>query len=305
MENLNSEIIRLIDNSLAVGTRKVYLKAWEDFDNFRGTFGFGCSWPAPYQHVAAFIANCTLEGLAPSTINCKISGISFRHKLCGWEDPSDNFLIRKLKEGYKRGNKSQDNRWPITQPILLRLIQMVEAICYNNYEALMFKAAFLIAYFGFLRVGEFTLKPQINSANIIALSDVQQVSGKVHLRIRVSKADQSGRGEVLIISQNPDVQICPVRAMAQYLTVRPKLEGPLFVHLQGNILTAAQFSALLKKVIKAIGLDPAHFSAHSFRIGAATSAAAKGIPLDQIMQMGRWHSNSVLSYIRPSREIVL
>jgi hypothetical protein len=37
-----------------------------------------------------------------------------------------------------------------------------------------------------------------------------------------------------------------------------------------------------------IGLDPKFYKGHSFHIGAATSAAAKGIPLSVIQNMGRW-----------------
>ena len=37
---------------------------------------------------------------------------------------------------------------------------------------------------------------------------------------------------------------------------------------------------------------------HSFRIGAATWAAAKGFTDTQIRQLGRWKSNAFLNYIR-------
>lgn len=46
-----------------------------------------------------------------------------------------------------------------------------------------------------------------------------------------------------------------------------------------------------------IGLDPKFYKGHSFRIGAATSAAARGIPLSVIQNMGRWKSDSFMRYI--------
>ena len=88
-------------------------------------------------------------------------------------------------------------------------------------------------------------------------------------------------------------------AVHDYIQVRPSTEGPLFIHFGGSPLTRYQFSALLKEGIKAMGLSPAEFSPHSFRIGAATSAAVGGIPIDRIMTMGRWRSSAVNSYIRP------
>jgi hypothetical protein len=43
-----------------------------------------------------------------------------------------------------------------------------------------------------------------------------------------------------------------------------------------------------------IGLDPKFYKGHMFRIGAATSAAARGIPLSVIQNMGRWKSDAVI-----------
>ena len=98
-----------------------------------------------------------------------------------------------------------------------------------------------------------------------------------------------------------DVSLCPVLAMAKFLEIRPLKSGPLFIHFGGDVLTRYQFSSILKKGIISMGLSPSGFSPHSFRIGAATSAAINGIPIDTIKNMGRWQSSSVKLYIRPHR----
>ena len=41
------------------------------------------------------------------------------------------------------------------------------------------------------------------------------------------------------------------------------------------------------------------YNTHSLQIGAATSAAAAGIPVKTIKQLGWWRSNAYRSYIRP------
>ena len=50
------------------------------------------------------------------------------------------------------------------------------------------------------------------------------------------------------------------------------------------------------------GVDPTHYSGHSFCIGAATTAAAKGVSDATIQVLGRWASDSYTRYIRVPRQ---
>ena len=49
------------------------------------------------------------------------------------------------------------------------------------------------------------------------------------------------------------------------------------------------------------GLDASLYSGHSFRIGAATSAAQAGIQDSIIQALGRWSSGAFLVYVRTQR----
>ena len=46
------------------------------------------------------------------------------------------------------------------------------------------------------------------------------------------------------------------------------------------------------------GIDALHFSGHSFRIGTASVAAARGVADSTIQSLGRWKSDSFERYIR-------
>ena len=64
----------------------------------------------------------------------------------------------------------------------------------------------------------------------------------------------------------------------RYLAVRPPGDGQLFVWKNSQPLTRTTFVTCLRKGLQSAGLDMSQFSGHSLRIGAATSAAAVGVP---------------------------
>ena len=62
---------------------------------------------------------------------------------------------------------------------------------------------------------------------------------------------------------------------------------------------------LLKGCLTWAGFDHSKFNSHSFRIGAATTAAAKGLEDCIIKTLGRWESAAYLKYVKILREQLL
>ena len=83
-----------------------------------------------------------------------MAGISNHHRLRGWDDPTRHFLIKKIVEGFRRSNSKPDSRLPITFPILVKIVHSLPFVCSSTFEAILFKTAYLLAYFGLLRVSE-------------------------------------------------------------------------------------------------------------------------------------------------------
>ena len=274
----------------------------QKFIDFRIQFQLVPVWPAPEVHIIMFISYLSSENFAPSTINSHVSALSFVHNINGWDNPTDSFLIKKLKEGCRRVNHRVDSRLPITPSLLSKLVKILPVICKSSYEVQLFTAAFLLAFFGFLRVGEFasTDRSGTNDFKLIARDDIAVSGSCLSLRIRYSKTDQRGVQSWLRIEGSSTPHLCPVLAVTNFLESRPQGSGPLFIHFNRQVLSSYQFSFVLKEGIKQIGLSPASFSSHSFRIGAATTAAMSGFSEELIKTYGRWKSSAFQVYIRPN-----
>ena len=97
--------------------------------------------------------------------------------------------------------------------------------------------------------------------------------------------DQLKKGEIITLQRvTKDDAVCPVAAMKKLVDSRPKLSNKVFVHLDSSDLTRYQFQAVLKKAANFLGWQSESFSSHSFRIGAATTAAINGVPEDIIIK---------------------
>ena len=71
---------------------------------------------------------------------------------------------------------------------------------------------------------------------------------------------------------------------------------------QGRAITKPHFVARTRDILATLGLPQSQFAGHSFRIGAATAAAAAGVEDSTIQTLGRWSSAAFLQYIRTPKE---
>ena len=89
--------------------------------------------------------------------------------------------------------------------------------------------------------------------------------------------------------------ICPIAALLAYLAAQGQQgSGPLFCFKDGRYLTRQRFVEHVGTALQQSGINPAHYSGHSFRISAATTAAAYGLEDSLIQTLGRWESTAFL-----------
>lgn len=289
-----------------MNTKASYESALKLFSEFRLINDHADIWPPPLGVVIDFIAFMSLKGMSPSTARCYISGIAFACKVKDLSDPTGNFIISKMLNGFKKMHRRVDTRLPITHELLERILRTLPTVCYTSYEAELFSAVFSLAFFGFFRVGELVISSLNNEGHALRVNDLHLENGNSAIKVflRSSKTDQQGHGVVLIIPNTGKVT-CPVRHMLLYLKMRKSLNCIyLFCHLNSLPVTRYQFAAVLKKSLNMLGLQNANYKCHSFRIGAATTASRNGLSDEKIQSYGRWKSCAFKSYIRIPSDVL-
>ena len=119
----------------------------------------------------------------------------------------------------------------------------------------------------------------------------------IEVNIKASKTDPFQTGVKLFIGRTGNV-LCPVAAVLAYLAARGNKPGPLFNFADGKPLTKERFVHHTREALSQAGINASNYAGHSFRIGAATVAAAVGIQDSTIKMLGRWKSEAYQLYIR-------
>lgn len=219
--------------------------------------------------------------------------------------PRLQLLLKGIKRATSRRAPSRE-RLPITPDILRALLRVLNEHP-SDPDNIMIWAAMNLCLFGFLRSGEICC-PSPSSYNPtwhLCVGDIAidkpQDTRVLFATIKGSKTDPFRSGVTIAVGATSEV-VCPIKAMLPYLALRQAQPGPLFKFASGEFLTRARFVKEVRRLLQAAGLQPDKYAGHSFRIGAATTAARKGIPDNIIQTLGRWKSSAYQAYIRLPRD---
>ena len=260
--------------------------------------------PATSITVSLYLHHLLENSLGSSTIYSVFYAINWVHKLAGFDNrnPCDKFLVKSIVEASSRVlRKPVRKAEPITPEILGLIFQQYGES--SNLLDIRFVCMCLLAYAGFFRISELL---SIRRSNIVT----EDLYHKIF--VEVSKTDKYREGSWVYIAKTGNCT-CPYTYLIKYLEAAriPSFSQNFIFRslrydkkLKGNVLspkplTASRAGEILKEKLEAIGLDPFKFSSHSFRSGAATSAANLNVP-DRLFKVhGRWKSDSAKDgYVR-------
>ena len=297
---------------LAKSTLKSYQSGIRRYKSFCTSLGRP-SIPMTEDTLAAFVASLAKEGVSHASLRVYLSALRHHQIESGHGDPGIPRMVRLeyILKGIKRDNvqssNSRKDRQPITPSILSRLFSVWEGRP-DLREAKMLWAAACLAFFGFLRVGEFTAPgvSQFDEETHLSVTDVSvnntQSPSMIFIRLKQSKTDQWRKGITIVLGRTNKSPLCPVSSLLSYIVVRGMAPGPLFIWSNGHFLTRTHFVSEVKKAMEQAGMEGFNFNGHSFRIGAASIAAAHGMEDILVKTLGRWGNDAYQRYIGILRE---
>ena len=240
------------------------------------------------------------------TIKVYLCGVQLASRLRGHTAVISNmprlyYVLRGIRRSQGRSHV-RPKRVPVTIPHLRSILQCL-ANNYHPYDRDMLTAALLMAFFGMLRISEYTVPAsdlfdpsQHLSPNDITINWFRQ-SASIYLR--QSKSDPFRQGVTIRIAATGN-DLCPLRALLMFLVRRGNRPGPLFLFHDNRYLLRAHIATLLQQH----NSPPLHFNTHSLRQGGATALAAAGTPQYVIQILGRWRSDAFKRYLEFSDEFI-
>ena len=213
--------------------------------------------------------------------------------------------MKGLKRTQAEAGSTTKPRLPITPQILQKMFRAWSQL--HERDAHMLQAACCLGFFGFLRAAEFTTPSwaEFDKDAHLTIADIavdsQTYPSIIQVHIKQSKTDPFRQGVFIYIGKS-HAAICPVAIITRYLAVRGSARGPLFLCADGSPLSRNTLVTKVRAALAQAGIDSHAYSGHSFRIGAATTAAKNGVEDSLIQILGRWQSSAYLRYVKLPRE---
>lgn len=247
-----------------------------------------CPLPASPQTLARYLDE-NIALLRATTLVRRLAAIVRVHRLLELENPADSERVRLAR---RRIQRHRPNRPRQALGIDRNLRGQLLSACQDSLAGKRDKALVALGFEGLCRRSEL--------AALTFEDAVENRLGQLALLIRRGKADQTGEGRVVTLSEATAGLLLNWIAAAGIEDgplVRPVYRGTALArHMAGFSI-----SRLLKSIARRAGIDPETvmtISGHSLRVGAAQTLLGDGHDLLRLMKAGGWKSaTTVLRYV--------
>ena len=254
------------------------------------------------SHILVFLEFLVFNGTSTASIANYLSAIKAKLSIYGVDISS--FGHPQVKYFTRSLTLSAPLKISLKTVIDVHTLKAIVQKCETMYMGQIFKAAFLLSFFSFLRISNLVPHSMhtFNPLEQLARADIFFAHPGAHILIKWSKTLQSKNQIRLLkipsLSKSP---LCPVSALKNLLLITPSGDNkPLFqIKYKQNWvpLTDSRLRRALASILLSLQLHNSKITFHSFRRSGATLAFNSSVPLQDIQSHGTWSSDCVWSYI--------
>ena len=314
-------------NRVAEGSAKAtwdrHKAVGKSFKKFCDSEGLEVNFPLDTSIVKRYASWCDIKrNMKASSIKTYLYSLSKIQQLKGLgpielhKVPQIRDFLRGVKNRPSTLKKDKKKRKVVSFKLLKAMGAKIGASDWTDYDKTLTWTAYLVCYFGSLRVGEIigSAPMKYDVDQILCWNDVTFTADGIQLNLRSPKVQHPG-GDIIFLFPFPTEGLCPVKAMKRLrerARVAGLLEGekPVFRLSNGSCWSRADFNKTLESVVGKLGQKgEGEVTGHSFRGGIASVLATEATPEAEtaLKEWGRWRSNAFKSYtqfhIRTRKEI--
>lgn len=152
-------------------------------------------------------------------------------------------MLKKLLKGCENLRVRNDSRLPNTKDILSQIVNNLEKCISNYLHRVLLKAVFLLAFHGFLRLGEILTRSPHDCGKVLQVQDIlisikNEKPYNLTLTLRSFKNIKHNQPVTLSLEPNHiQPSLCPVQALVTYRQYYRHNSGPLFQFVNGTAVS--------------------------------------------------------------------
>ena len=258
------------------------------------------------ENVLAFLEFLKLNGVKTSQMQNYISAIKSYSVKCSL--PIAHLQDQKLGMYIKAIQKTATFSVKLKNLVDICLLEAIVRACDKTYMGTVFKAAYLLGFFGFLRLSNLVPHSITTFSYLkhLAKGDIFFTHSEAIILIKWSKTMQSNNQARLLKLPILGNVICPAQALKACLQLVPgSSNAPLFqfrMFKKWVPLTDNKVRSHLRDILIMCGKASDFVSFHSFRRSGASYAFEHSVPLQDIQRHGTWTSDCVWKYVTDSAD---
>jgi len=281
--------------------------------------------PALFVHFLAWLFRAMYSS---NTIRSYLTAVRSWHKTNGKVDPARGAALTRTNGvntpflpyadalmAVKRHSAPPKAKYAVTSDQLSAIVSLCTTTVDEHRQAANLAAATTLAWFGLLRVSEYTVPDAatFDATRHATRADVTfapttgtdtplffdiNIKNSKNSLLRdpgfVARIYQSGTTTCAVMAMWTLYQTYPLPPTSPLFDFRAERDHTLSV---ANAPRRAHFVKLVSQVLRATGYDDKGISSHSFRRGGATALARAGATEAMIQHAGRWRSQCWQGYI--------